>query len=303
MQIVWDRIARQGWSEATVALPLPMQQHWTYGSVLSAHGRTVRRAEIIVAGRRVGLAQVVSRRIGPLRLTLLSRGPVWLEPVAPEVAVRALRALARGAGIMIVTPDTALRGLGCIPLVAPRHEAMIDLRPDPAAIRAGFGGKWRNRLVRAEGEGISVRQSVPDAAHLAGLLTKEAEQQQRLCYRALPPSFTSGWLSADPEGAILYEARKRDRTIATMLVLLHRPGANYHIGWSGGEGRRLNAHQFLLWHVIRDLRLQGYRMLDLGDVNEKAAPGLARFKIGSGATVTPLGATMLVLPALTRPRS
>ncbi len=303
MEIIWDQIDRRGWKAATAEVSLPAQQHWTYGAVMSAMGRNVRHAEIIFGGRRLGLAQVVSRRFGPLRVTLLSRGPVWLEPVAPDFAVRALRALGREAGLMIVTPEVELRGAGLIPLIAARHEAVIDLRPAPSEIRARLGGKWRNRLVRAELEGISVLQSLPDSGQLARLLSREVEQQRQRGYRALPPAFTLGWMKADPEGMILYEAQHRGRTIATMLVLLHRPGASYHIGWSGAEGRRVNAHQLLLWHVIRDLHEQGYRTLDLGDASADAAPGLARFKIGSGATVAPLGATMLVLPALTRPRS
>jgi hypothetical protein len=37
-------------------------------------------------------------------------------------------------------------------------------------------------------------------------------------------------------------------------------------------------------------------MIDLGDVNTDAAPGLARFKLGTGAQLTNIGKTTWVLP-------
>jgi hypothetical protein len=41
---------------------------------------------------------------------------------------------------------------------------------------------------------------------------------------------------------------------------------------------------------------EGVRWLDLGSVDTEKAPGLARFKLGTGAELKRLGATMLVLP-------
>ena len=77
--------------------------------------------------------------------------------------------------------------------------------------------------------------------------------------------------------------------------------ASYHVGWSGPEGRAANAHPLLLWSAMQALAAEGINRLDLGDVNTEDAPGLARFKIGAGANVRPLGPTIL-LPPLTLPR-
>ena len=48
--------------------------------------------------------------------------------------------------------------------------------------------------------------------------------------------------------------------------------------------------------LYRRLRAEGVRWLDLGSVDTEAAPGLARFKLGTGAALKRLGATCLVLP-------
>lgn len=303
MEIIWDRIGKDGWGQATADVDLPMQQHWTYGDVLARLGRQVRRGEIVRGGQRVGLVQMNSRRVGPVTLSLVGRGPVWLEDLPPEERIAACRRIACGAGLVIMTPEQGLFGRGLIPFMTHRHHAVLDLRSGLDTFRNRFAGKWRNRLVRAEAVGLSVCQGGPTPSELEGLLARDAVQQRARGYRALPARFTLAWTQADSGGLRLYRAVYRGWTVATMLMLLHPPTATYHIGWSGKEGRRLNAHQLLLWHAIRDLKGDGYRALDLGDVNTEDAPGLARFKIGSGAEVAPLGATMLVLPAPTRPRS
>lgn len=299
MKIVWDKI---GPDDGQASL-MPLQQSLRYGAAIARLGRTVRRARIVRDGDAIGVAQVVSRGFGPARLSLLMRGPVWSVPVAPAEAGEALRHIARAASPLLAIPESGARGLGLVPLVTPRHVALLDLGPEADRLRDGLHGKWRNRLVRAEVAGMHVRLGPADPAPVAALLARDAAQQKARGYRALPAGFTHAWLAGDPAGALYAEARHRGEVIAAMLFLLHRPWASYHVGWSGPEGRRLNAHNLLLWQAALRLKAEGYRMLDLGDVNTEDAPGLARYKIGTGARVATLGATRLILPALTRPRS
>ncbi len=300
MNIVWD----ENGAEHCGATALPLQQSRGYAAALEQLGRSTRCAVILRAGDPVGLARIATRRVGPLRLSLLLRGPVWTAPVAPEEEREALRRLARTVSPLVVMPERGgTGGWGTVPLVSPRHVALLDLGPEAERLRAGLHGKWRNRLVRAEAAGMRVRLGHADPAPVAALLTRDAAQQDARGYRALPARFTHAWLAADPAGALYAEARHHGEAIAAMLFLLHRPWATYHIGWSGPEGRRINAHNLLLWQAALRLKAEGYAMLDLGDVNTEDAPGLARYKISTGARVATLGATSLILPYVTRPRS
>ena len=52
----------------------------------------------------------------------------------------------------------------------------------------------------------------------------------------------------------------------------------------------------LLLRAAEALWAEGVRWLDLGSLDSERAPGLARFKLGTGAELRPLGATCLVLP-------
>lgn len=60
--------------------------------------------------------------------------------------------------------------------------------------------------------------------------------------------------------------------------------------------------RLLLWRAARDLQDDGYAAIDLGGVNSEDEPELADFKAGTGAEICALGATLLVLPRLTRRR-
>ena len=72
--------------------------------------------------------------------------------------------------------------------------------------------------------------------------------------------------------------------------------ATYHMGWTSDAGRAAGVHAVMLTRAAEALQAEGVRWLDLGSVDTEASPGLARFKLGTGARLKRLGATLLVLP-------
>ena len=83
---------------------------------------------------------------------------------------------------------------------------------------------------------------------------------------------------------------------AAMCFVRHGGTATYHMGWAADAARAQGVHGVMLWQAALALRAEGVGMLDLGQVDHEAAPGLARFKLGTGAALVGLGATVLVLP-------
>jgi hypothetical protein len=282
----------------------PMQQSAGYGAACRALGTGVRCLSL--AGG-LGAAQVLVRR-WPLfgDFALLSRGPVWAPSLAPadrRAALAALLArLRHGFRGVVTTPDAIdgadpLARSGWLAMVTGGHVARLDLGPPPEALRLGLHGKWRNRLVRAEASGLAVRHGAmpPDPGHW--LLATETAQARARGYRRLPARFTLAWVGAAGQGATrLFVAERAGRPVAAMLFLLHPPGASYHIGWAGPEGRESGAHNLLLWQAMLWLRARGFAMLELGTLDTETTPGLARFKLGSGAGPVPLGATRMAAP-------
>lgn len=280
----------------------PMQQHPAYGETCAALGTGLRRMELRRGGRLKATAQILLRRWPLLgRAALLSRGPVWSEGLAPADRAEALAALVRQLRadhrIVLLTPERGagpdpLQGAGLLQMMTPGHVAWLALDVPEEGLRSRLHGKWRNGLARAERAGLRVvNGAMPhDPGHW--LLAAEAAQAKARRYRRLPPDFTLAWKGESR----LFVAEAAGRPVAGLLFLLHGPTATYHIGWTGEEGRRLGAHTLLMWRAILWLQGRGYRALDLESLDTERTPGLARFKLGTGAAPLALGSTWLSAP-------
>ena len=289
METIWDSLTEDAWNERLAgAGAAPLQQSWRYGAVVAALGARVGRAVIRDGGREVAVAQVVARR----GLRLVMRGPVWLDCDDPDRRRAVLRRLARCPGAVIATPGQAVAGFGLVPLITPRHHAIWDLTPEPDALRAAMEPKWRGRLGAAEHKAGHL--SLTPAA-LETLIAAEAAQRTLRGYRALPPDFARAWAGTRGASRVLSWGQG-GRIEAAVQVLIHGPWASYHLAWASEAGRAARAHWAMLWSMALWLRQRGVTMFDLGDVDTEAAPGLARFKLGTGAGLERLGATSLVLP-------
>ncbi len=300
MEVYWDRLDARAWAAALPPDACALQQHWRYGAAVQAMGREVRRAELWDGGRFYGLAQMPLRQAGALRVGLISRGPVWMDRPADLAASLAAirRSFARtGLPVLLATPETGRAGL---PLMTPACMAELALASEPAEMRARMKGKWRNRLVRAEQAGLRVSVTVPAAGDLDRLCALDGARGRARGYRGLPRAFLGAWAGTKGPPMRLFTARADGGAIAEMLFLDHAPGATYQIGWSDDAGRAAGAHHLLLWRAMRHFARAGRRRLDLGMLDTEAAPGLARFKLGTGAVPRWLGATGLILPGAGR---
>ncbi len=286
----------------------PMQQHPVYGAACEAIGSGLRRFVLRASnGKTIASAQVLERPVPLLgKAALLSRGPVW-KPKTPAAQqrdglIRLLERLREEHRVVVVTPESCadtdpLEGCGWMRAMTPCQLAVLDLSGGPEAMRARQHGKGRNRLRRAQGAGLQVEDSDMPADPAHWLLAAEAEQARRRHYRRLPPKFTLAWVAqGGRHSARLFTASLEGKTVAAMLFLLHGKAATYHIGWSGPEGRAAGAHNLLLWRAQLWLANRDVRLLELDLVDTQTTPGLARFKLGSGARVVPLGATRLSAP-------
>ena len=57
-----------------------------------------------------------------------------------------------------------------------------------------------------------------------------------------------------------------------------------------------NSHHRILMQAAQDFAAMGLTTLDLGQIDTARAPGLARFKWGSGARIIATGGTWLRIP-------
>jgi len=286
--------------------PAPMQQHPAYAAASRALGRRVRWLRLGPSCAPMASALVLCRRLPGLgSIALVSRGPVWARDLPDPARRAALRKLVtqlrRDHAAVIVTPDPVgdsdPLGRGeLLEIVSSMTLATLDLSGNTAARRARLRGKWRNALTGAEAPALTLTATPlpPDPDHW--LLRAEAAQARTRRYRRLPAAFVTAWAALRPADTLLLVAQDGSGPVAGMLFLRHGTMASYHIGWTSAAGRSAGAHNRLMWDGIERLADAGVARLDLDGIDTHAAPGLARFKLGTGAAVLALGATRIAAP-------
>ncbi len=230
----------------------------------------------------------------------LKRGPLLMLS-RYQISARALPALLKGNyGPVLLNPDFVdpdLSQIGALPLVSSTTCAELDLTGD---LRGRLRQKWRNRLKRAEQHRLRVtRQNMPpDPRHW--LLAEDATGQRQHRYRNWPTTLTCAYAETNPGHAKLFTAFADKSPIAGLLLLRHGSVATYHIAHTTAQGRHLSAQNLLLWHAMIWAARKGIQRLDLGLISTEDAPGLARFKLGTGAQMRRLGGTWIWWPPLGR---
>ncbi|WP_138934003.1 GNAT family N-acetyltransferase [Roseovarius arcticus] len=275
----------------------PLQQSDTYAAVMRSFGCETAVMDVTEDGAQIARARSYARRVGPLRIAWLPRGPVWATGASTDQKNRALAGLSRAA------PWRALWAIGAdagqprkgLPVAKGVQMAELNLTGSEAARRSAQHGKWRNRLGRAENLDLAVTIRPLDLARDGPLLAQEAAQRAQRRYATLPHKFIAKWTQIAPDGTLILIAEEQGTPVAFMLMLLHAPTATYHIGWTGPHGRSLNAHTLLMWRASCHLAQAGYKRLDLGRTDTARIPGITRFKTGTGAVLRDLGATTLCL--------
>lgn len=296
MQILWNQTSRERWDAEHASLAAALQQHWLYGASMRVASMQVHRAEIVADGRSVALAQFVCRRYGGLfGVALCTRGPLWLHEIPDTDKAILQRELRRSLPLRrprltLVSPDIAdphHPSMASLTRVLTGYSTvMVDLSQSLPALRAGLHGYWRNRLAMAERSGLAVAEVGTRPQDYRWVLEEEMRQREQKRFYALPTGFIDNYIEAGGSRSVLIlKAEQQSRPVAAMLFLLHGSSATYQLGWTLPQGRKLNAHNLLMWRAFERLKERGIRKLDLGGVNTHDLPGISRFKINTGGDV------------------
>lgn len=265
-------------------IALPLQQHPHFAAALTRLGRTVQFANV------AGAAPVLTVRQWGQSIT--SRGPIWHEDRCSDSL--------RKAGLRLINADTPndalLHGAGFRRLMTNTHMAKLDLQTPLDERRRAMKPKWRNAWRSAQNAALTVYEVQYNTHEHAWVLQADLAQQRAKRFRGLPHTLIDAFAAGQPKSVRVLICCTNNSPIAAMLFLLHAPVVTYHIGWTSLQGRKLHAHHRMIMEAAERFAQRGYYRMDLGAVDTDRVPGLARFKIGTGAQVRPLGGTWLRLP-------
>jgi len=301
IRIVWDVARLSEWEAALRAVPRStLTQCFGYAqAMLTIEGWRPRLGLVELADKPIGLVLVLEKRVlGLIRVVRIHRAPL----IRPEAAKPAIFA-ALLKELRAAYPSGPLRWTAIVPeLTATEENAALlrwagfrrqkgpgyrtiwlDLSKSEADLRAGLAQKWRNALHQAERAGLTVEMD-RSGSNLPWLLERYLEDRRAKGFRGPSPKLLIRMRTAmHKDGDILVlRALKEGEPVAGVLMLGHGQAATYQIGWTGPDGRRLRAHNLLLWRAVLELKSQGRSWLDLGGILPDQAAGVTAFKRGMG---------------------
>lgn len=306
-QVHWGGHQMADWDAAHSAALGALQQDWSYGSAMLTLGVPVLRARVVRDGDTVAQAQFIVRRFGRVAsVALCSRGPIWRQPLLPDVQSQVYQQLKKSLPlsalrVVLVSPEQAAGGPnGLAPMrrvVSGMSTVLLDLRPSMEQLRANLEHRWRHQLASSELSRLSVQRVGTQLNQFRWLLEADIAQRQARGLDGLPPAFVERYTLTRKSAASTLLTLRADagrERIAAMMFLLHGASATYHIGWTTDAGRDAHAHNLILWKAIEELKVLGIQQLDLGGVNTIRSAGVARFKLRTGGKLLTLAGSYLL---------
>jgi lipid II:glycine glycyltransferase (peptidoglycan interpeptide bridge formation enzyme) len=297
-----------------------------WGQLKAAFGWDVARLVVTEAGRIVAGAQLLTRPLPLLgSVGYITKGPLCAEdePALHQLVIAELLRLAeqRHVAYLIVEPPNngaslaaplIAAGFRCSRIeVAPTATLIMDLALDLPELLKRMKRQTRQNVLRAEREGITVREgSEQDLLTFYRLYLSTGRRQRFAPYPQ--EYFAAMWriLGAAGHAALLLAEYEGEAVSALLLIPFGDTVLAKTLGWSGEHGNR-RPNEALFWAAVRWAKAHGYRRFDF----EGLEPNVARaildgqplaaamehspsfFKIGFG------GQIVLCPPAYVRARS
>jgi hypothetical protein len=296
LSVDWQ-VNRQEWERLfAMAEHSNLLQSWVYGDAKqSTESWKVQRAVIRSAGAPRALVQALRRPIARrLGLTRINRGPLWLgcPPDEREIVdvlhlLREPVRLWRG-GLLSIAPElpagepfaTILRGGGCWRLpVRPHTSLRIDLSLPLATLRSNLDKRWRKQLNKAERAGVV---AITDTSKVCfdWLMARHGEMMRQRRFMSIPVDLLRHMRanSTTANELQVVVANLRGESVSALLVIRHGTTTTALVNWTGAEGRRTSANNFIHWQAIALAKAAGQRWFDFNHLDDRGLPGVALWK-------------------------
>jgi hypothetical protein len=290
---VTDVSDRQTWEALFAFAHDPhFTQAWSFGEGKRAEGWQVERLLFNDDDGIAALCQLLVKHPFGVRVTRVSRGPVFLrESPSPELQLAVLRALRRRwrlgwRGLLLMAPSLPMDATSSALMREAgfwrRREqgwrsACLDLQQPLAQLYRRLAPAWRNSIRRAGRRDVGLRLR-RDAAGIDWLLERHVENMRARDFAGPSADFVRAQYESSPRDFWLLQAMVQGEPEAALLVARFGQHAETCIGWTSDAGRRVAAGHFLMWNAVIEMQRAGCRSLDVG--GDAPGSGHGRFKRG-----------------------
>ena len=274
------------WDASLTAAGGHLLQTWAWGDLKAGFGWSAQRLAAMEGGRLVAGAQVLYRRLGPVSVAYVPRGP-WGD-LADATVMRALfaglhaQARRRRAIFLKVEPPMAegaanaelLAAYGFQPgaqRVQPLSTIVVELSADLAAIGGRFKPKWRYNAGLAERRGVAVRAGGPEDIGVWYRLMELTGRRDG--FGIHPEGYYRRFFALMGPRARLLLAEYQGQLLAGIAVTAFGAQAIYMYGASGDEQRNLMPNHLLQWEAMQWAKAQGCTEYDLWGIPDEVGKG------------------------------
>lgn len=289
-------------------------QTWAWGELKGAFGWTPIRLALEIDGQLVAGAQTLYRRLGPVSMGYIPRGPVLPQedPQMVEALWRAIHRRSRRmrAFSLKIEPEwydeeahrhdwLVAHGFrpsqGCI---QPRRTIIVDLSADEQEILARMKSKWRYNIRLSRRKGVEIREEGLQGLDAFYRLMRITSERDGFGIHSLAYYRRTLELFSPSNRVRLYMAYYQSQPLAGLIVFAFNQHAWYMYGASSNAHREKMPNHALQWRAMQWAKSVGCTQYDLWGITDvepnspsAALMGVQRFKAGfGGETVRTVGA-------------
>lgn len=282
-----------------------MLQSWEWGDFKAAYGWRPLRLLFSDQHRTLAVASVLLRRVGPLSMCYVPKGPVvdYLQPdIASPVLNGVLRAARRQRSIYVkIDPDIPVGDVAALALLQKHgfqpgesiqrpNTMLLDISGSEDEVMGRMKPKWRYNIRLAERKGVQLVPAGPDDFADFYRVYRETGERDKFIVRPYDYCRLEWQTFLDAGLASFWLAKYEGQTLAGIMPFALGKRMWYFFGASGNQHRNLMPNHLLQWRAIQWGRERGcseYDMWGIPDILEEGQPlwGVYLFKQGFGAQV------------------
>lgn len=291
-----DNIQQTEWNSLLFSVDDSNLMHcWRYGEAMKEVGHKIERHVIYYNDQPIGFLQVFKRRLLCFTIVNIDRGPLFLSADYREQhKLDVLRIIRKQWSIwkgqsLIISPELILSpenqenllAIGFRPLGPRWRSAVIDLTSSQKSLLSNLDQKWRNQLNKSIKHRLKLKITTElDDFNWLIHQYKHFKNEKNFSGASIN-LLTALYNQKKQDGSFqIFIAEHESTPIAGVIIATHGVSSSYLLGWNGDVGRKLYAHNFLLWEALKFLKAHKIRNFDLGGIFNKQYPGISHFKNG-----------------------